>query len=142
MLQLLLSFNPDINAPPAKKGGLTVLQGAAISGDLGVAKMLLDRGADINAPGAAEDGRTAVEGAAEHGRLDMVQLLLEHGAKGDPDTGFSRAIELAKAETHLGVAKVLEEHDEISALLDMGLAYGASTDLAATLPSPGMIFDL
>ncbi|KAI3531226.1 hypothetical protein CABS02_14240 [Colletotrichum abscissum] len=142
MLQLLLSFNQDINELPANQGGLTALQGAAISGDLGVAKMLLERGADINAPAAAENGRTAIEGAAEHGRLDMVQFLLENGAKGDPETGFSRAIELAKAETHLGVAKVLEEHDEISALLDMGLAYGASTDLATTLPSPGMIFDI
>ncbi|EXF81448.1 hypothetical protein CFIO01_07691 [Colletotrichum fioriniae PJ7] len=142
MLQLLLSFNPDINALPARQGGITALQGAAISGDLGIAKMLLERGADINAPAAAENGRTAIEGAAEHGRLDMVEFLLENGAKGDPETGFSRAIELAKAETHLGVAKVLQEHDEISALLDMGLAYGASTDLAATLPSPGMIFDL
>ncbi|KAL0783550.1 hypothetical protein CaCOL14_001456 [Colletotrichum acutatum] len=142
MLQLLLSFDPDINAPPARVGGITALQGAAISGDIGTVKMLLERGADINAPAAAEDGRTAIEGAAEHGRLDMVQLLLENGAKGNPETGFSRAIELAKAETHLGVAKVLQEHDEISALLDMGLAYGESNDLAIALPSPGMIFDL
>ncbi|KAK1460149.1 hypothetical protein CMEL01_03148 [Colletotrichum melonis] len=140
MLQLLFSFDPDINALPSRKGGLTALQGAAISGDLGVAKMLLERGADINAPAAAEDGRTAIEGAAEHGRLDMVEFLLENGAKGDPETGFSRAIELAEAEVHFGVAKVLREHVAMSALLDFDLAHVESSDLIGPLPSPGFVF--
>ncbi|KAI3541993.1 hypothetical protein CSPX01_07220 [Colletotrichum filicis] len=140
MLQLLLSFDTDINAPPAKKGGLTALQGAAISGDLGTVKMLLERGADINAPAAAEDGRTAIEGAAEHGRLDMVEFLLENGAKGDPETGFSRAIELAEAEIHFGVAKVLREHVAISALLEFDITHEAGSDLVGPLPSPGFVF--
>ncbi|KAK1708134.1 ankyrin repeat-containing domain protein [Colletotrichum lupini] len=140
MLQLLLSFEADVNAPPARIGGLTALQAAAISGDLGIAKMLLERGADINAPAAAEDGRTAIEGAAEHGRLDMVEFLLENGAKGDPETGFSRAIELAEAEVHFGVAKVLREHVAMSALLDFDLAHVESSDLIGPLPSPGFVF--
>ncbi|KXH52803.1 hypothetical protein CNYM01_10552 [Colletotrichum nymphaeae SA-01] len=140
MLQLLLSFGPNINAPPAKRGGLTALQGAAVSGDLIVAKMLLERGADINAPAAAEDGRTAIEGAAEHGRSDMVEFLLQNGAKGDPETGFSRAIELAEAEVHLGVANVLREHIAMSELLDFDLTHGASGDLVGPLPSPGFVF--
>ncbi|KAJ3950013.1 uncharacterized protein N0V96_001148 [Colletotrichum fioriniae] len=141
MLQLLLSFSPDINALPAREGGITALQGAAISGDLGVVKMLLERGADVNAPAAAEDGRTAVEGAAEHGRLDVVQLLLENGAKGDPETGFCRAIELAEAEVHFGVAKILREHVAMSALLDFDLAHEeAGGDLVGPLPSPGFVF--
>ncbi|KAK0376102.1 hypothetical protein CLIM01_06522 [Colletotrichum limetticola] len=139
MLQLLFSFNADINAPPARIGGLTALQAAAISGDLSIAKMLLERGADINAPAAAEKGRTAIEGAAEHGRLDMVEFLLENGAKGDPETGFSSAIELAEAEVHLGVAKVLREHVAMSALLDLDLAHGAGGDLVGHLPSPGFV---
>ncbi|KAK1472432.1 hypothetical protein CCUS01_05816 [Colletotrichum cuscutae] len=140
MLQLLLSFDADINAPPAKKGGLTALQGAAISGDLCVVNMLFERGADVNAPAAAEDGRTAIEGAAEHGRLDVVEFLLENGAKGDPETGFSRAIELAEAEIHLGVAKVLQEHVVTTALLDFDLAHAAGSDLVGPPPSPGFVF--
>ncbi|KAK1534999.1 uncharacterized protein CCOS01_03751 [Colletotrichum costaricense] len=140
MLQLLLSFNQDINAPPAYQGGLTALQGAAISGDLVVARMLLERGADINASAAAEDGRTAIDGAAEHGRLEMVEFLLENDAKGDPKTGFSRAIELAEAEVHFGIAKVLREHVATLALRDFDLVRGVNNDLVGPLPSPGFVF--
>lgn len=140
MLQLLLSFKADVNALPARIGGLTALQAAAISGDLGIAKMLLERGADINAPAAAEKGRTAIEGAAEHGRSDMVDFLLQNGAKGDPETGFSRAIELAEAEVHFGVAKILREHVATLALRDFDLAHEAGGDQVGPLPSPGFVF--
>ncbi|KAK1658912.1 hypothetical protein BDP55DRAFT_637418 [Colletotrichum godetiae] len=137
MMQLLLSFGADVNAPPVREGGITALQGAAISGDLGAAKMLLERGADINAPAAAENGRTAIEGAAEHGRLDMVQFLLDNGAKGEHETGFSKAIDLAEAEVHFRIAKVLRAHVETPAYPD--LAYGESSDRIAIGPPPDFV---
>jgi ankyrin repeat protein len=100
----------DIHAAPAPEAGITALQGAAISGDLILAELLIKRGANVNAWPAIVDGRTAVEGAAEHGRLDMVQLLLNAGAKGDVlrGKGFAPAIALAKENGHFAVANLLE----------------------------------
>ncbi|KAL3429289.1 hypothetical protein BDV09DRAFT_190246 [Aspergillus tetrazonus] len=52
----------NINGCPARVGGATALQIAAIQGYLGIAC------------------RTALRGAAEHGRIDMLQMLLDRGA--------------------------------------------------------------
>lgn len=109
LVDLLLQRDAAVNAEPAMRGGITAIQGAAINGNLQIARMLLDHGANINAPAAPEHGRTAIEGAAEHGRLEMVRLLLRSGALPDPVTGFSTAIAFAKAQEHWGVADLLEE---------------------------------
>ncbi|RTE75146.1 hypothetical protein BHE90_010404 [Fusarium euwallaceae] len=109
VVELLLSEGADVNAPPAHVGGVTALQGAAIRGDIQLVRLLLDRRASINAPGSPKGGRTALEGAAEHGRMEMLRFLLSKGAIPDFVTGYSRAIELAEKELHLGVAKFLRE---------------------------------
>ena len=111
MIEFLLDQGADINAAPALVGGLTALQGAAISGDLVLAQLLLEKGADVNAARSFKDGRMAIEGAAEHGRLDMVQLLLNAGANGNTwlGTGFADAISLAKGNEHFAIATLLEE---------------------------------
>ncbi|KAH8657367.1 ankyrin repeat-containing domain protein, partial [Ilyonectria robusta] len=109
VIHLLLCEGADVNAPPAKKGGVTALQGAAIQGHMEIARLLLAHGALINALPALEEGRTAVEGAAEHGRMEMVRFLFSEGALPDPFLGFSRAIELAEKECHLGIVKYLRE---------------------------------
>ncbi|KAH7133092.1 ankyrin repeat-containing domain protein [Dactylonectria estremocensis] len=117
IIRLLLLHGSDVNAPPAKRGGVTALQGAAIKGHLEVTRLLLAHGALINALPALEEGRTAMEGAAEHGRLEMVRFLFSEGALPDPFLGFSRAIELAEKECHLGIVKFLKEHDPCNLLL-------------------------
>ncbi|RSL82023.1 hypothetical protein CEP51_005444 [Fusarium floridanum] len=109
VVELLLHHGADVNAAPAHVGGVTALQGAAIRGDIQLVRLLLDRRANINAPGSPEGGRTALEGAAEHGRIEMLRFLLSKGAIPDFVTGYSRAIELAEKELHLGVAKFLRE---------------------------------
>ena len=76
-----VTSSATVNAKPAVHGGITALQGAAISGDIMLAKLLLNKGADVNAAPSFIEGRYAIEGAAEHGRLDMVQLLLNAGAR-------------------------------------------------------------
>ncbi|PMD52264.1 uncharacterized protein K444DRAFT_513358, partial [Hyaloscypha bicolor E] len=90
-------------------GGITALQGAAISGDVMLAKLLLEKGAEVNAAPSLIEGRYAIEGAAEHGRLDMVQLLLNAGAKGNVlrGTGFEDAIKLAEENNHFAVVNLL-----------------------------------
>ncbi|KAH7153345.1 ankyrin repeat-containing domain protein [Dactylonectria macrodidyma] len=117
VIRLLLLHGADVNAPPAKKGGVTALQGAAIQGHMEIARLLLAHGALINALPAVEDGRTAMEGAAEHGRMEMVRFLFSEGALPDPFLGFSRAIELAEKECHLGIVKFLKEHDPCNLLI-------------------------
>ncbi|RSL73757.1 hypothetical protein CEP54_000119 [Fusarium duplospermum] len=109
VVELFLHHGADVNAPPAHVGGVTALQAAAIRGDIQLVRLLLDRRANINAPGSPEEGRTALEGAAEHGRMEMLRFLLSKGAIPDFVTGYSRAIELAEKELHIGVANFLRE---------------------------------
>ncbi|KAH7011104.1 ankyrin repeat-containing domain protein [Ilyonectria destructans] len=122
VIHLLLLEGADVNAPPAKIGGITALQGAAIQGHIEIARLLLAHGALINALPALDEGRTAVEGAAEHGRMEMVRFLFSEGALPDPFLGFSRAIELAEKECHLGIVKFLREHDPCNLLVTDSLS--------------------
>ncbi|KAK1967650.1 hypothetical protein LY78DRAFT_668886 [Colletotrichum sublineola] len=140
MVELLLSVDADVNAPPAKRGGITALQGTAISGDIRLAQILLDHGADVNAAPAAEEGRTAIEGAAEHGRLDMVRFLINAGAVGDTEKGFSRAIELAENEYHFTVADFLREQQDLSAGFGMGMDGMFDGDYFSQTPMQGFVF--
>ncbi|KAF4345516.1 ankyrin [Fusarium beomiforme] len=107
-VKMLLDNGAAVNADPAPIGGITALQGAAIKGYFQIALLLLQNEANVNAPAAITDGRTAIEGAAEHGRLDMVKMLLNAGAVGDRNTGFTRAISLARKNRHFAVIKLLE----------------------------------
>jgi len=77
MREDVLEASVDINQPPASSYGATALPLAAVTGQVGIAKLLVKQEADINAPGSKVGGRTALEAAAEHGRLDMAQMLLE-----------------------------------------------------------------
>ncbi|KAH8680223.1 ankyrin repeat-containing domain protein [Ilyonectria robusta] len=107
IIAFLLIHGAEVNAPPAEVGGITALQGAAIRGDVQVARMLIARGANVNAPPALRDGRTALEGAAEHGRLGMVQFLLKNGAVPDLSKGFGTAIKLAENRERFDIADLL-----------------------------------
>lgn len=123
---LLLAHGADVNAAPARVKGRTALQGAAASGDLAVAKLLLfhEPMADVNAPpceyclgrslGTLErnDFGTALDCAAVGGRIDMVQLLLNCNALSHDrgKTGYDGAIEQARVKGHLAVADLICQH--------------------------------
>ncbi|KAF9767898.1 hypothetical protein IL306_014867 [Fusarium sp. DS 682] len=108
LVEYLLEQGADINAAPAICGGITALQGAAIQGDITIARLLLLKGADVNASPAFKEGRSAIEGAAEYGRLDMVQFLLNAGADGGMHgQRFETAIQLANSNSHFAVANLL-----------------------------------
>ncbi|KAH6971119.1 ankyrin repeat-containing domain protein [Ilyonectria sp. MPI-CAGE-AT-0026] len=121
VVALLLERNADVNMAPALVRGVTALQGAAISGDIQIARMLLAYKADVNAQAAPEEGRTAIEGAAEHGRLDMVRLLLDEGAIPDANAGFSRAIQFAEDDERFDIANLLREREQAYNSSSMGL---------------------
>lgn len=98
IVELLLEYGANVNAPPAERHGATALQFAAIGGYLGIAFLLLEKGTDINAPPFEFEGRTALEGAAEHGRIDMIQLLKNKGVvteagKEQYDRALARSLE-------------------------------------------------
>ncbi|RMJ12422.1 hypothetical protein CDV36_007934 [Fusarium kuroshium] len=120
VVELLLKEGADVNEPAAQVGGVTALQGAAIRGDIQLVRLLLERGAQIDAPGAHKEGRTALEGAAEQGRIEMLRFLLSKGA--GLVSGYTRAIELAEKELHIGIVKLLRE--EQRKLHEMGWGFG------------------
>ncbi|KAF9771733.1 hypothetical protein IL306_010619 [Fusarium sp. DS 682] len=124
LVEHLLERGADINAAPALCGGITALQGAAIQGDITIARLLLSKGADVNAAPAFEEGRSAIEGAAEYGRLDMVQLLLNAGAVGDTHgQGFKTAIQLANSNSHFAVANLLRNAEKEDNTLTMPVLF-------------------
>ena len=110
LINLFLNRGADINGRPARDGGATALQIAAIQGYLGIAHRLIHLHANINAPPARINGRTALEGSAEYGRIDMLQMLLDSGASVTGDDGqrqYHRAIELAERNGHHAAARLL-----------------------------------
>ncbi|PVH72585.1 ankyrin, partial [Cadophora sp. DSE1049] len=112
LMALLVENGADINAPPAKYGGVTALQGAAIAGNIKIVMLLIEMGALVNAPPSEREGRMALDGAAEHGRLDTVQLLLTSGAECmEPGiSGWDSAIRLAEGNGHFVIADILREN--------------------------------
>ncbi|KAL2147809.1 hypothetical protein VTI28DRAFT_5581 [Corynascus sepedonium] len=111
VVERLIEYGADVNAPPAKKAGATALQYAAIGGYLGIAYLLLQKGANVNAEPAQSDGRTALEGAAEHGRIDMVQLLMNAGADiSEPGGQYERALDRASVNGHCAVRDLLKSY--------------------------------
>jgi hypothetical protein len=79
MVRYFISQNAKIDTAPVYGGG-TALQLAAMSGHLGIARLLVQNGADVNYPPARGPGRTAFEAAAEWCRPDMMYLLVQLGA--------------------------------------------------------------
>jgi ankyrin repeat protein len=76
MTALLLEYGAAVNS--ANSSGDSPLLGAAISGDLASARVLIRAGADVGA--VCSNGMTSLHPAARWGHLELLQLLLEHGA--------------------------------------------------------------
>jgi ankyrin repeat protein len=82
LIDIFLKAGADINAPPSKELGRTVLQAAALSDECSfeVFQKLLDAGADIHAPACPWGGVTALQGAAIQGHIRIAKHLIELGA--------------------------------------------------------------
>ncbi|KAK2764040.1 hypothetical protein FQN54_009659 [Arachnomyces sp. PD_36] len=76
---LLLSAGADSNAPPARKLGITALQGAAATGDIAKARLLLSANAKLEVC-SEQYGCTALHKAIENRHPEMVAFLLQSGA--------------------------------------------------------------
>jgi ankyrin repeat protein len=82
MFHFLRHHGATINAPIARKYGLSELASAVTTGDLAIVQELLDAGANVNSPPAEVGGRTALQAAADlySAKIEMVQLLLQRRA--------------------------------------------------------------
>jgi ankyrin repeat protein len=92
------------NVKAQTEAGCTALNGAAISGNVALVKLLLDRGADPNVryqePNTIGDFQTPAMNAAWHGHAKCLKLLLEHGADVNVQGGpFDRTPLLCAATT-------------------------------------------
>jgi len=72
----LLEGGAEVNVPDDI--GMTPLHGAAMIGDVDVARVLVDKGADVNRQ--TRDGYTPLHVAAISGKTEFVQFLLDKGA--------------------------------------------------------------
>ena len=109
------------HAHPIEAGGSTALLFAAVSGDVGSARLLLDRGADVN--DTAADGNSALVLAAFQGHGAVARLLLERGADANAaGAGYSA----------LHAAVLRGDAETVKALL----AKGANPDARLTRGSP------
>lgn len=109
--EVLLNSGADINAAPARRGGMTALQAAVIRGDLELAAILVHDGARVNAPPAIHGRHNycALDAAAFYGRLDIAKLLLDANALSENrgTTGYDGAINLAESHGHHALAGLI-----------------------------------
>lgn len=83
IVELLIQYGADINAPARAGVRQTPLQKAAEVNNLEIVRLLLDNNADVNAATAIFDGATALQFAAIHGNCEMAIVLMNHGARLD-----------------------------------------------------------
>ena len=98
-----------VDAPCAERQHMTLLMGAAMSGQVAVLRMLLQRGASINLQ--TSNGTTALIAAAAFGYTTTVQMLLD--AKADTSlrvTNGSTALMVAEQRKQTTVEKLLRQH--------------------------------
>lgn len=81
LVQQMIQWGADINAPAATERGRTALQIAVELGDGYMVDLLLKNGANVAAPGAPTGGRFTLELAAQH--LSILRKLLNHGKDTD-----------------------------------------------------------
>jgi ankyrin repeat protein len=82
VLEILLQYGSDVNAPPQGKNGITALQAAIQACRVDVVRLLLEQGADVNAPATSDMARpmTVLHTAVESDQIELVNILLEANA--------------------------------------------------------------
>jgi ankyrin repeat protein len=80
LVELLISYDADVNQPNGLGIKRTPLQKAAETGTYSIVKLLLQCGANPNGLPSARNGGTAIQFAAMGGFTGIFELLLRHGA--------------------------------------------------------------
>lgn len=99
VFRFLRSNKATINAPIARKRGLSELALAVTTEDIAIVQELLDDGAIVNSLPADDGGRTALQAACslEPSNIDMVQLLIQRGADVNAPTADGEITALGEA---------------------------------------------
>ncbi|CAM0949106.1 unnamed protein product [Alopecurus aequalis] len=97
-----------IDVKSAAKTDETPIFYAAHEGNVKVMRYLLDRGADPAIPDVT--GSTPLHNAAEGGHCEAVKLLLSKGVPVDPIDHRGAPLQVAIAQAHVEIVKVLLEH--------------------------------
>ncbi|KAF5006553.1 hypothetical protein FDECE_7079 [Fusarium decemcellulare] len=108
VVETLLDWGADLNAPACQRRGRTALQAAAQSGDFYLVEDLLRRGSEVNAPPAPNGGRTALQAAAESGDIEVVNLLLKNGANPNAEAAMEGGRTCIAASAFSGNTVLLE----------------------------------
>lgn len=104
LVQLLLEFEPDIEAP--NRSGSTPLEAASSSGQALIVELLLARRANTKGSESSQFG--PIHHAAREGHMDVLRLLLLKGAKVDtPTKDGNTALHLAVEERRRDCARLL-----------------------------------
>ena len=108
-----------------EESGETVLEYAAMAGNVEIAKLLLDKGADVHAKD--NDGGTPLFAAAisESGNVDVVRLLLDKGA--------DIHVKTKRGSTPLIAAALSGKADVVQLLLDKGANVNEQDDRGTPL---------
>lgn len=119
---------------------LTPLMEAAMSRQVGMARLLVSRGADVNAVNV--DGRTALMTAALCGSTQIVQLLKEAGADVSlSDNGNQQARDYAHTGMHFDLVPLLQERPPIDHMMEALVAATQGVSLTAE-SAPGVFATL
>jgi uncharacterized protein len=127
MAQLLLDSGADVHIQ--SKGGLTVLDSAAFTGNLECAKVLIAAGADVNH--SDNTGKyTCLHEAITHNHSAIVQLLLENGAT----AVINRIVPAPCSHGTVDMTALMMcgEADTVKLLLAAGADVSVSTDVGET----------
>jgi hypothetical protein len=119
----LLAAGTSVNARQPGSD-LTPLNGAAVFGQTGVAKLLLEKGADVSL--ANRDGNTALHIAAFFANKELVELLLDKGA--------SVSVKNGRGETPLDVVSADWSPQLEETYKSIGDLVGIELDLARIKP--------
>lgn len=102
VVQLLLDWGADVNAPASNRYGSTALQAAAHTEDANLVSLLLENDADVNAPAGQNGGRTALQAASETGNEDLVTQLFVHGGDINAEAAVTNGLTCAQAAVSSG----------------------------------------
>jgi ankyrin repeat protein len=108
--QLLIDRGAKVNG--FNKSGLSAIQNAAMGGNSKLVEMLLGKGADINAQTTVYG--CPLERAIRYQAISVAEMLLERGAHINGRNGSC-------ANTPLQSAAMVDDHDMVLSLLDLGV---------------------
>uniref|UniRef100_A0A3Q2LE89 Fibronectin type III and ankyrin repeat domains 1 n=1 Tax=Equus caballus TaxID=9796 RepID=A0A3Q2LE89_HORSE len=108
VIEWMLKDGCEVDAVDTGSGWTPLMRVSAVSGNQGVASLLIDAGADVNV--RDKDGKTPLMVAVLNNHEELVQLLLDKGADASVKNEFGKGVlEMARVFDRQNVVCLLEE---------------------------------